>query len=94
MVKTLPSRAGGEGSIPGWGAKILWPKIQSIKEKQYCKKFKRDFKNGPQGKNLKKKKKLKKEKKKESSYNDLMYIFPTSGLDFDSFSEPSFLNTC
>ena len=24
----------------------------------------------------------------------LMYIFPTSGLDFDSFSEPSFLNTC
>ena len=22
VVKTLPSNAGGEGSIPGWGAKI------------------------------------------------------------------------
>ena len=24
----------------------------------------------------------------------LMYIFPTSGMDFDSFSESYFLNTC
>ena len=29
VVKTLPSNAGGAGSIPGWGAKIphaSWPK--------------------------------------------------------------------
>ena len=29
VVKTLPSNAGGVGSIPGWGAKIphaSWPK--------------------------------------------------------------------
>ena len=45
MVKTLPSGAGGAGSIPGWGAKIpnaLWPKNQNIKQKQYCNKFKKD----------------------------------------------------
>ena len=36
MVKTLLSNAGGEGSIPGWGAKIphaSWPKNQNIKQK-------------------------------------------------------------
>ena len=66
MVKTSPFNAGGEGSIPGWGAKILWPKNQSIKEKQYCKKFNRDFKNGPHEKNLQKiKKKVKKRKKRK-----------------------------
>ena len=35
MVKTSPSNAGGEGSIPGWGAKIphaSWPKNQNIKK--------------------------------------------------------------
>ena len=37
VVKTLPSSAGGVGSIPGWGAKI--PKNQNIKQKQYCNKF-------------------------------------------------------
>ena len=54
-VKTLPSNAGGEGSIPGWEAKIphaSWPKNQSIKQKQYCNKFNKDFKNGPHQKNL------------------------------------------
>ena len=49
MVKTLPSNAGGVGLIPGRGAKIphAWPKNQNIKQKQYCNKFNKDFKNGP-----------------------------------------------
>ena len=36
MVKTLPSNAGGAGSIPGGGAKsphALWSKNQNIKQK-------------------------------------------------------------
>ena len=60
VVKTSPSNTGGAGSIPGWGAKIPHasrPKNQ--KQKQYCNKFNKDFKNGPhqKKKNLKKKKK-------------------------------------
>ena len=58
VVKTSPSNAGGEGSIPGWGAKIphaLGPKNQHIKQKQYCNKFNKDFKNVPHQKNLTKK---------------------------------------
>ena len=58
MVKTLPSNAGGVDSIPGRGAKIphaSWPKSQNIKQKQYCNKFNKDFKNGPHQKILKKK---------------------------------------
>ena len=50
VVKTPHSNAGGEGSIPGQGAKIphaSWPKKQSIKQKKYCNKFNKDFKNGP-----------------------------------------------
>ena len=46
VVKTLPSNAGGAGSIPGWGAEIpcaLRPKNQNIKQKQYCNKFNKDF---------------------------------------------------
>ena len=58
VVKTLPSNAGSAGSIPGWGAKIphaLRPKNQNIKQKQYCNKFNKGFKNYPrQKKNLKK----------------------------------------
>ena len=49
MVKTLPSNAGGAGSIPGQEAEIphaSWPKNQNIKQKQYCNKFNKDFKNG------------------------------------------------
>ena len=55
VVKTSPSNAGCAGSIPGRGAKIpyaSWPKNQNIKQKQYCKKFNEDFKNGPHQKNL------------------------------------------
>ena len=47
-VKTSPSNAGSMGSIPGQGTKIphaSQPKIQTIKQKQYCNKFSRDFKN-------------------------------------------------
>ena len=47
MVNTLPSNAGGAGSIPGQGAKIphaLRPKNQNIKQKQYCNKFNKDLK--------------------------------------------------
>ena len=49
MVKILPVHAGGVGSIPGRGAKIphvLGPKNQKIKQKKYCNKFRKDFKNG------------------------------------------------
>ena len=56
MVKILPSNAGGVGLIPGRGAKIphaSWPKNQNIKQKQYCNKFNKEFKNGPHQKNLK-----------------------------------------
>ena len=58
VVKTLPSNAGGVGPIPSRGAKIPHapgPKNQNIKQKQYCNKFNKDFKNGPhQKKTLKK----------------------------------------
>ena len=50
LVKTLPSNAEGEGSIPGQGAKIsqaLQPKKQNTKWKQYSNKFNKDFKNSP-----------------------------------------------
>ena len=55
MVKTLPSSAEGAGSIPGRGAKIpnaLEPESQSIKQKQYCNKFNKNFKNGLHQKKL------------------------------------------
>ena len=63
MVKILPSNAAGMGSIPDRKAKIpcaSWPKKakQDIKQKQYCKKFNKDLKNGPHfKKSLKKRKK-------------------------------------
>ena len=50
VVKTSPSSAGGVGSIPDRGARISrvsQPKNQSMKQKQYCNKFHKDFKNGP-----------------------------------------------
>ena len=62
MVKTSPSNAEGACSIPGCGAKIphaLQPKNRNIKQKQYCNKFSKDFKNGPHQKtSLKKNNKL------------------------------------
>ena len=53
-VKTSLSNAGGLGLIPGQRAKIpqvLGPKKQNIKQRQYCNKFFKDFKNGPHQKN-------------------------------------------
>lgn len=50
VVKTSPHNAGVADLIPGWGAKIshaLGPKIQNIKQEQYCSKFKKDLKNDP-----------------------------------------------
>ena len=44
---------GQEVQVPsGQGAKIphaLWPENQNIKQKQYCNKFSKDFKNRPCG---------------------------------------------
>ena len=48
MVKTLPSGAGEEDLILGWGAKIsraLWSKKQNIKPKQHCNKCNEDIKD-------------------------------------------------
>ena len=59
MVNTLPSNAGGAGLIPGQGAKIphtSGPKNQNIKQKQYCNKFNKHFKNVPHQKKILKKK--------------------------------------
>ena len=39
VVKTLPSNAGGTGSIPGGRAKVPYAsqtKTQTLKQKQYC----------------------------------------------------------
>jgi len=77
VVNTPPSNAGGAGLIPGQEAKIpyaLWPKKQNIKQKQYCKKFNKDFKNGP---HLKKKKKKKTPLKyKENCLAETFIQFP------------------
>ena len=62
VVETSPSNAQGVGWIPDQKAKILhvsWPKNPNIRYKQYCKKFNKDFKNGP---NQKKKKNLQKKR--------------------------------
>ena len=56
MVKTSPSNAGGIDSNPDGRAKIphaSLPKTQNIKEKQYCNKFNKDFKDGPHPKTKK-----------------------------------------
>ena len=50
VVSTSPFNAVGAGLIPDWGAKIphvLQPKDHSLKQKQYCNKFNKDFKNDP-----------------------------------------------
>ena len=55
VIKTLPSNAGGVGSIPGQEAKIPHasrPKYQNIKQKRYCNKFNKDFKSGPYKKKI------------------------------------------
>ena len=67
VLKTSPSNAGGAGLIPGWGAKIPHAsrtKNQNIKQKQYCNKFNKDFKNGPH---------QKKPQKTKNGINNLKY---------------------
>ena len=64
VVKTSPSNAEGKSSVPGQRAKIPHAsrpkKTENIKQKQYCNKFNKDFKNG-----LHPKKKIFKKKRKE-----------------------------
>ena len=70
MVKNPPSIAGDMSLGPSQRAKIPHapgPKNKNIKQKQYCNKFNKDFKNGP---HQKKKKKLKKEKETQTSRKD------------------------
>ena len=53
MVKILPSKAGGEGLIPGRGAKISHASgPKNLNVKQYCNKFNEDFKNCPHKKKI------------------------------------------
>ena len=51
VVKSSLASAGDMSSIPGRGAKIPHAsspkKKQNIKQKQYCNKVNKDFKNGP-----------------------------------------------
>ena len=54
-VKTPPSNAGVTGSISGQGDKIPHAsrsKNPNVKQKRYCNKFNKDFKNGPHQKHL------------------------------------------
>ena len=57
MVTTWPSNAWDMGLILGWGAKIphdSGPINQNVKQKPYCDKLNKDFKNGPHQKIFKK----------------------------------------
>ena len=48
VVKNVPANAGDMGSISGQGTKIpqaSGQKTKNIKQKQYCIKFNKDFKN-------------------------------------------------
>ena len=53
MVNNSPSNEGSAGVIPDWGAKIPHvprgkkKQTRNTKQKQYCNKFNKDFKNGP-----------------------------------------------
>ena len=43
VVKTLPFKTRGEGSIPDQGTKIPHAQGRKPKQKQYCNKFSKDF---------------------------------------------------
>ena len=65
MVKTSPVNAEGADLIFNQVAKIpntSESKKQNIKQKQYCNKFSKDFKNGPYQKKRKKERNLKKKR--------------------------------
>ena len=63
MVKASPSNAGSADSFPSQETTIphgSWPeKPKHKKQKQYCNKFNKEFKNGPREKSLKREKEKK-----------------------------------
>ena len=63
MVKASPSNAGSAGSVPSQETTIphaSWPKkSKHKKQKQYCNKFNKEFKNGLHEKSLKREKEKK-----------------------------------
>ena len=65
-------------SIPGQEAKIphdSWPKLQNIKQEQYCdKKSNEDFKNGPCKANVKQRKKMKEQIKKSKVIVGIIFL--------------------
>ena len=51
VVKSSPSNAEGAGLIPCWELRfhiLCGQKTLNTKQKQYCNKLNKDFKNGPQ----------------------------------------------
>ena len=61
LVKTSPYNAGGVGLVPDQGSKIPYAsrlKTQDIEQKQYCNKFRKNFKNGPCQKKKKEEEKI------------------------------------
>ena len=65
----MPSNSVCAGLIPGHRAKIphaSWPKNQNIKQKQYCNKFKKDFKKWSTSKKKKNFDKKRKEENRDS----------------------------
>ena len=87
VVKTLPYNGGGVGSIPGQLAKkpyALWPKKQNIKNKQYCNKLNKDFKNSPHEKNLLENKEIEMLLKGISKYLPNCCALSNSGIAFET----------
>ena len=81
----------GAGSIPGQGAKISWPKNRSIKQKQYCNKFNKDFQDDPH-----KKKSIKKDYiifygNPETSREELKHSLEHSELSSNFLNENLFI---
>ena len=78
----MPSSAGGTGSsVPGWGTKIPRAsyKNQNIKQKQYCNKLNKDFKNGPHQKKKKTKKKKPFRKRRDRKERSSVYLPTEAG---------------
>ena len=68
----------GLGSIPDQGTKIphaSWPESQNIKQRQYCNRFNKDFKNGPHQKKF-----LERATKKFLILPWLFYFFSSVGI--------------
>ena len=90
MVKTLPSNAGGAGSIPGQEAKIphaVQAKKQNIKQKQHCNRFDKHFNNGLHKKKKPPLKKTNKQKQTNGITEDVPCTAgnPAGGVDPSSW---------